>query len=117
VRGRLVAVMWDGDPDCRACDLRDAGWHVVVADGDSDAALAVIRAEAPDGVLVDLDRQPGEGCAVASGLNPALPVIFVGGDSAARAGARFARAEAQWTAWPQLEGLLAALLPDRNDPA
>jgi hypothetical protein len=31
MKGRLVLIMWDGDPECRACGLRDAGWFVELA--------------------------------------------------------------------------------------
>lgn len=115
MKGRLVAVMWDGDPDCRTCDLRDAGWHVVVAEGDPRQALAVIRAEAPDCVLIDLDQRPADGRAVAAGLGAGVPVIFLGGETAASE----AMPGAMWThmSWARVEATLAALLAGKDDSA
>ena len=85
MKGRLVAVMWDGDPDCQTCDAaRRRGWRVVLAEGDPRQALAVIRAEAPDAVLIDLDQRPADGRAVAVRLGAGVPVVFLSGEEAAR---------------------------------
>jgi CheY-like chemotaxis protein len=113
MKGRLVAVMWDGDPDCRACDLRDAGWHVVLAEGDPGQALAVIRAEAPDCVLIDLDLRPADGRAVGAGLGAGVPVVFLSGETPPEN-----TPGTSWThmSWARIEATLAALLAGKDDP-
>ena len=114
MKGRLVTVMWDGDPDCRTCDLRDAGWHVVLAEGDPRQALAVIRAEAPDAVLIDLDRRPADGRAVAAGLGAGVPVLFLSGEASPEI-----TPGTSWThmSWAGVEAQLTALLAGKDDPA
>ena len=87
---------------------------MVLAEGDPRQALAVIRAEAPDAVLIDLDQRPADGRAVAARLGAGVPVVFLSGEEAARE----VLPGTSWThmSWVRIEATLAALLAGKDDP-
>ena len=97
--GKVVVVMWDGDPDCRTCALRDAGWFVLLVSEDGGGAVRLIEAERPLAVIIDLATRPTHGWAVARALraHPALrltPLLMLGEpDAEAGADGRLPEAE------------------------
>ncbi len=111
MKGRLVLIMWDGDPECRACGLRDAGWFVELADQGIDQALALVQADPPDAVLIDLAELPAHGLEVARRLRRdqnthRLPMIFLDGAPDGVQSARLVAPHALFTSWERLTSTL-----------
>ncbi|GAB4571756.1 MAG: hypothetical protein Kow0077_09310 [Anaerolineae bacterium] len=119
IRGKLFLVMFAEDEDCRACDLRDAGWFVDAEYEDGGLAFRVIRQDPPDAVVIDLDHKPSHGREVARALQNTratrqIPVIGVGGTSDARARLQAVVPTATFCSWEQLPDTLAGLIEDHE---
>lgn len=115
MKGRLVVILWDGDPDCRTCGLRDAGWFVELADQDIEQTLSLIRADLPDAVVIDLAQLPAHGLEVARRLrrDPAahrLPLVFLDGAPDGIQSARLVAPHALFTSWERLAAALGDYL-------
>ena len=111
MRGRLFLVMLGPADECRACDLRDAGWYVDAEYEDGGQAYRVIRQEPPDAVLVDLGRRPSHGREVVRALRGAkvtrdLPLVLIGGTPAAVDEVLALASDALVTDWDGLPAVL-----------
>jgi len=113
---RLQLIHWkESEGLVRAQELRDLG-HSVQYEADGSAALALLRAEPVDVIVIDCTRLPSHGRAAAHVLRQRqgtrfVPLVFLGGEEAKLAQLRDELPDAVFAAWdgaePAIEHALA----------
>jgi hypothetical protein len=105
---RVVLIHWNEDEARgRLAALRRAGHRVSLARPGSSADLRVLRDDPPDAFVIDLDRLPSHGRAVATELRQrkatrGVPLVFVGGAQEKITRVRAALPDATFAAWTDI---------------
>ena len=99
----------------RAKSLEGLGFSVLFDPVDAGTLLKIMKADPPDGVVVDLTRGPAQGrdLAVALRIHGAtrdVPLVFAGGAPEKVAGVRRLLSDATFSDWDGIAGALAEAL-------
>lgn len=120
---RLLYVHWNRtEANERARKLRDAGHTVRVQWREQGEGLEQHVERPPEAIVIDLDRLPSHGRAVATYLRQRkstrqLPIVFVGGDEERVARARRELPDATYATWRGIRGAITrALAAPPTDP-
>ena len=109
-------IHWNEDEGLeRQRQLESLGYDVAFEGGDSSLALRVLRAGAPDAVVVDLTRLPSHGREVGRVLRASkstrhVPLVYVGGEPAKVALTRALLPDATYTTWGRIKTSLPKAL-------
>jgi CheY-like chemotaxis protein len=119
---RIVLIHWNAqEADERARRLRRAG-HRVVCHTDRDGqSLREIGKKPPNAIVIDLNRLPAQGRAVATWLRQQLatrhvPLVFIEGDPEKTKRVRDLLPDAVYTAWSRIRSAIRKAIqkPPRN---
>jgi hypothetical protein len=106
----------------RLAMLRRSGYEVTVNAGDGPASMRPVTERPPDAFVIDLERRPAQGRAVAVWLRrrkatKRVPIIFAGGADDAVDAARTLLPDAYFTGWNRIRGTLrTAVSATRGEP-
>jgi CheY-like chemotaxis protein len=110
---RLLLFHWNAaEAKERDARLRRAGHVTEVYAKQGGEGLPEVRSDPPEAFVIDLERLPSHGRAVAIWLRQQkatrkIPIVFVGGDPAKVAGVRRLIPDATYTSWGRIAGALA----------
>jgi len=101
---RLRLISWSPEAAVHAKALRSAEFQVDATALDTSRLVSRIRDAAPAAVVIDLERRPSHGHAVASLLRSSksareIPIVFAGGDAEKVARLRAAMPDAPFASW------------------
>lgn len=111
-KARIILVHWKAtEAALRLRQLRDAGYRASLYTEHGGAGLPAIRANPPDLFVIDCDRLPSHGRAVATWLRRQkptrpIPMVFVGGEPEKVAKTRKLLPDAVFTDWRRIRGAL-----------
>ncbi len=113
---RIVLIHWsEQEAAARAESLRPAGFESTCVVPRSGSDLRSLRQNVPDAFVIDLSRQPSQGCAIAVELRrqkatrPA-PIVFAGGAPDKVDRIRKLLPDATYTAWDEIAPAIRSAL-------
>lgn len=102
----LALIVWNQqEAEQRAVSLREGGHEVTTFFAASSTMMKLIRAAAPQALIVDLNRQPSLGIQIGLATRK-IPIVYIEGDAEKTAKAKAKVPGATYTTWKKLPALL-----------